>query len=59
MSDNMRENDSDKKKVDRRGFLKLLGVAGAAAGAGMMLSKNIVTSPGKELVARAEASSAM
>src|SRR5512143_1925968 len=57
MSDNMRENDSDKKKVDRRGFLKLLGVAGAAAGAGMMLSKNIVTSPGKELVARAEASS--
>jgi nitrous-oxide reductase len=56
MSDNKHENESDKKKVDRRSFLKMVGAAGAAAGAGMMLSKTIVTSPDKGLVARAEAS---
>jgi len=62
MSDNdkKQENESEKKKVDRRGFLKILGVAGAAAGAGMMLSSDILKSPAKGLrMTKAEASDGM
>src|SRR5512142_1663050 len=59
MSENNRDNhDKEKreKKLDRRGFLKMLGVAGAAAGAGMMLSKDVLTNSGKGgLLAKAEA----
>ncbi|MGE5174520.1 MAG: twin-arginine translocation signal domain-containing protein, partial [Betaproteobacteria bacterium] len=60
MSENNRDNhDNEKreKKLDRRRFLKMLGVAGAAAGAGMMLPKDVLTNSGKDgLLAKAEAS---
>ena len=52
----MSENKDRDKKIDRRGFLKFLGVASAAAGAGMIMSKDIIHSPAKNgIVAKAEA----
>jgi nitrous-oxide reductase len=46
----MSENKDSDKKLDRRGFLKLVGVAGAAAGAGMIAAKEII--PGSTVAAR-------
>ncbi|MCL4456304.1 MAG: TAT-dependent nitrous-oxide reductase [Nitrospirae bacterium] len=51
----MSENKNKDKKLDRRSFLKFLGVAGAAAGAGM-IAKDIIPDSAKEtIVAKAEA----
>jgi nitrous-oxide reductase len=51
----MSENKNKDKKLDRRGFLKFLGVAGAAAGAGMITKEIIPDSAKKAIVAKAEA----
>lgn len=53
----MSENKSDNKKINRRGFLKFLGAAGAAAGAGIMMPKDVLPESGKKtLFAKAETS---
>jgi nitrous-oxide reductase len=39
----MSENKSEDKKINRRGFLKFLGVAGAVAGAGMVMPKDVLS----------------
>lgn len=46
----MSENKDKDNKFDRRSFLKFLGVAGAAAGAGMIAAKEII--PGSTTAAR-------
>ncbi len=53
MSEN--KNKDKDKKLDRRGFLKFLGVAGAVAGAGMITKEIIPDSAKNSLVAKAEA----
>ncbi len=51
----MSENKFD-KKVNRRGFLKFMGIAGAAAGTGMLISKEIIPDSAKKtLIPSAEA----
>lgn len=51
----MSENRNKDKKLDRRSFLKFLGVAGAAAGAGMIAKEIIPDSAKETIVAKAEA----
>lgn len=47
---------SENKKINRRGFLKFLGLAGAAAGTGFMIPKDVLpNSTRKNLLAKAEA----
>lgn len=48
-------DNKEGKKLNRRGFLKLLGVAGAAAGAGMAMPKDVLPDAAKRtLLAKAE-----
>ena len=52
----MAEKKNKNKKIDRRGFLKFVGVAGAA-GAGAIVSKDVLSGPNRNfLFAKAEAS---
>lgn len=51
----MSENKSKNNKINRRNFLKMLGMAGAAAGAGVILPKNVLPESTKRtLFAKAE-----